>query len=101
LAAPPDATAKMRVVGADAQLFQRFTLRDVLGRGRMGLVWLARDDRLKRLVALKLVPEAVCLDVTAQAALKRATLRSVLLAHPNIASIFDFVEDERSAAIST
>ncbi len=91
----------MRVVGADAQLFQRFTLRDVLGRGRIGLVWLARDDRLKRLVALKLVPEAVCLDASAQAALKRATLRSIALAHPNIVRIFDFIEDERSAAIST
>lgn len=96
----PDPSPKMRVVGADAQLFHRFTLQDILGRGRMGLVWLARDDRLKRLVALKLVPEAVCLEAAAQAALKRATLRSVLLAHPNIARIFDFMEDERSAAIS-
>jgi len=88
------------VASADAQLFHRFTLQDVLGRGRMGLVWLARDDRLKRMVALKLVPETVCVEVAAQTALKRAAFRSVSLEHPNIVRTFDFMEDERTAAIA-
>jgi len=66
----------------------------------MGIVWLARDDRLDRLVALKLVPEAVCFDASAQEDLKRETRKSLLLTHPNIVRIFDFIEDERSAAIS-
>ena len=82
------------------RLFQRFTLQKVLGRGGMGDVWLARDDRLERLVALKLVPEAVCLDPVAQDEVRRATRKSLLLTHPNIGRIFDFVEDERSAAIA-
>ena len=82
------------------RLFQRFTLQKVLGRGGMGDVWLARDDRLERLVALKLVPEAVCLDPIAQDEMRRATRKSLLLTHPNIVRIFDFVEDERSAAIA-
>ena len=66
----------------------------------MGVVWLARDDRLDRLVALKLVPEAVCFDPSAQEDLKRETRKSLLLTHPNIVRIFDFVEDAQSAAIS-
>ena len=62
----------------------------------MGVVWLARDDRLDRLVAFKLVPDAVCFDASAQEDLKRETRKSLLLTHPNIVRIFDFVEDERT-----
>ncbi len=87
------------VVGG-TQLFRRFTLQKVLGRGGMGIVWLARDDRLERLVALKLVSDAVCFDASAQEDLKRETRKSLLLTHPNIVRIFDFMEDERTAAIS-
>jgi serine/threonine protein kinase len=90
----------MRGVVGGSQLFGRFTLQKVLGRGGMGIVWLARDDRLDRLVALKLVPEAVCFDASAQEDLKRETRKSLLLTHPNIVRIFDFIEDERTAAIS-
>jgi serine/threonine protein kinase len=86
------------VVGG-TQLFQRFTLQKVLGRGGMGIVWLARDDRLERLVALKLVPDVVSFDPSAREDLKRETRKSLLLTHPNIVRIFDFIEDERTAAI--
>ena len=82
------------------RLFNRFTLERVLGRGAMGVVWLAHDDRLERLVALKLLPEALCLDPSAQEDLKRETRKSLLLTHPNIVRIFDFIEDEQSAALS-
>ncbi len=54
----PDLGEPMRGVVAGTQLFQRFTLQKVLGRGAMSVVWLALDDRLERLVALKLVPES-------------------------------------------
>src|SRR5438105_125248 len=89
----------MRGVVGGTQLFQRFTLQAVLGRGGMGVVWLARDDRLERLVALKLVPETVCFDPSAREDLKRETRKSLLLTHPNIVRIFDFIEDDRTAAI--
>lgn len=90
----------MRGVVGGTKLFGRFTLQKVLGRGGMGIVWLARDERLDRLVALKLVPESVTFDASAQEDLKRETRKSLLLTHPNIVRIFDFVEDEHSAAIS-
>jgi serine/threonine protein kinase len=90
----------MRGVVGGTKLFGRFTLQKVLGRGGMGIVWLARDERLDRLVALKLVPESVNFDASAQEDLKRETRKSLLLTHPNIVRIFDFVEDEHSAAIS-
>ena len=90
----------MRGVVGGTKVFGRFTLQKVLGRGGMGIVWLARDERLDRLVALKLVPESVNFDASAQEDLKRETRKSLLLTHPNIVRIFDFVEDEHSAAIS-
>ncbi len=90
----------MRGVVGGTKLFNRFTLQKVLGRGGMGIVWLARDDRLEQLVALKLVPESVCFDPSAQEDLKRETRKSLLLTHPNIVRIFDFIEDEQAAAIS-
>ena len=96
----PEGEQTMRGVVGGTQLFNRFTLQKVLGRGGMGVVWLARDERLERLVALKLVPESVCFDPSAHEDLKRETRKSLMLTHPNIVRIFDFIEDERSAAIS-
>jgi serine/threonine protein kinase len=90
----------MRGVVGGTKLFNRFTLQKVLGRGGMGIVWLARDDRLEQLVALKLVPESVSFDPSAQEDLKRETRKSLMLTHPNIVRIFDFIEDEHAAAIS-
>lgn len=90
----------MRGVAAGTQLFQRFTLQKILGRGAMSIVWLAHDDRLERLVALKLVPESDSFDPAACEDLKRETQRSLLLTHANIVRIFDFIADEGIAAIS-
>jgi Protein kinase domain/PEGA domain len=96
----PEGEETMRGVVGGTKLFNRFTLQKVLGRGGMGIVWLAQDERLDRLVALKLVPESVCFDPSAHEDLKRETRKSLMLSHPNIVRIFDFIEDERSAAIS-
>lgn len=86
------------VVGG-TRLFQRFTLQKMLGRGGMGVVWLALDERLDRLVALKLFPENIALDPSVHEDLKRETRKCLLLTHPNIVRIFDFVEDDQNAAI--
>jgi hypothetical protein len=66
----------------------------------MGVVWLARDERLERPVALKFLPEIVRLDPGAVKELKRETQRSLELTHPHIVRIYDYVEDGELAAIS-
>jgi RND family efflux transporter MFP subunit len=81
-------------------VFDRFALRRVLGRGGMGVVWLAHDTRLDRNVALKFLPDLVRLDDGAVDDLKRETRRSLELTHPNIVRIYDFVLDDSSAAIA-
>jgi serine/threonine protein kinase len=96
---PQDEKQKMRVLASRTRLFQRFTLQKVLGRGERSFVWLARDHRLRRLVALKLVPDAVCRDPAALENLKDETRKNLLLTHPNVARVFEFVEDKEAAAI--
>jgi serine/threonine protein kinase len=71
----------------------RFTLIRQLGRGGMGEVWLARDERLNEEVALKFLPPEVRADPVALDDLRRETARSHRLAHPHIVRIHDLHEN--------
>ena len=81
-------------------MFGRYTLIKALGRGGMGIVWLARDEELERDVALKFLPDLMIRDRALLDQLKRETKRCLELTHPHIVRIHDFVHDERSGCIS-
>jgi serine/threonine protein kinase/Tfp pilus assembly protein PilF len=81
-------------------VFGRYTLIKVLGRGGMGIVWLARDEELERDVALKFLPDLMIHDRALMDQLKCETKRCLELTHPDIVRIYDFVHDERSGCIS-
>src|SRR5207237_5068329 len=81
-------------------VFGRYTLVKVLGRGGMGIVWLARDQELERDVALKFLPDLMIQDRSLLEQLKRETKRSLELTHLHIVRIHDFVHDERYGCIS-
>lgn len=66
----------------------------------MGAVWLARDEKLDRIVALKFLSGELLEQPVAIERLKRETKHSLSLTHPNIVRIYDFVQDERHAAIA-
>ena len=72
----------------------RFVLKRQLGRGGMGIVWLAYDERLQREVALKLLPPQIRFDAASLDDLRRETSRSQKLTHPNILRIHDLHEPE-------
>src|SRR5882757_10874654 len=82
------------------KIFGRYTLIRILGRGGMGVVWLARDDKLEREIALKFLPEVVKSDRAAMEDLKRETRRALELTHPHIVRIYDFVDDATMAGIA-
>src|ERR1044072_5367703 len=65
----------------------RFTLTTLIGRGGMGVVWLARDESLREDVALKFLPTEIRFDAVALDDLRRETARSRKLTHPNIIRI--------------
>ncbi len=99
---PPGGTleATVRDFVSGQKLFNRYNLKRILGRGGMGVVWLARDEVLEREVALKFLPEMVVFDRAMLSDLKQETNRSLELTHKNIVRIYDFVYDENAACIS-
>jgi serine/threonine protein kinase/Tfp pilus assembly protein PilF len=67
-----------------------YRLIERIGAGGMGEVWRARDERLERDVALKLLLPGLLADETARKRFRREALALSKLAHPNIAMVFDF-----------
>ena len=62
---------------------------DKLGEGGMGEVYRARDPRLNRDVALKILPAALATDPDRLARFQREAQVLAALNHPNIAQIYD------------
>ena len=63
-----------------------------LGEGGMGVVYRATDSRLKREVAIKVLPEAFAADADRLARFEREAQLLAQLQHPNIASIYGLEE---------
>jgi serine/threonine protein kinase len=66
-----------------------FEIVEMLGRGGMGEVWRARDSRLKRDVAIKVLPTALARDPDRIARFEREARAASALNHPNIVSVYD------------
>lgn len=64
-----------------------------LARGGMGEVYRARDSRLGRDVAVKILPEHLAADPAALTRFEREAIAIAALSHPNIVTIFDFGEE--------
>src|SRR5438309_2447809 len=73
----------------------RYSLERELGRGGMGVVYLAREVRLDRPVAIKLLPPARARDARLRDRFLREARTAAKLSHPNIIPIFavDDVEE--------
>ncbi len=72
----------------------RFTLVRELGRGGMGVVFLARDVALDRLVAIKLLPPALAVDDTQRDRFLREARIAAGLSHPHIVPIHTVEEQD-------
>jgi serine/threonine-protein kinase len=74
------------------QLGDRYSIERELGRGGMGTVYLARDRRLDRLVALKVLPAEVASQATLRDRFIRETRMAAGFSHPNIVPVYSIEE---------
>jgi len=92
--APPDAELQPGAVVRD-----RFAIESVLGRGGMGVVYRAKDLLKEEMrdsdpyVALKVLSGDFNRDPRMMMALQREARKAQTLAHPNIATVYDFDRD--------
>ena len=68
-------------------LSSQFRVERELGRGGMGVVFLARDLRLDRLVAIKVLPPHLAEDSEVRERFLREARTAALLAHPNVVPV--------------
>jgi len=76
------------------QRLSHYTLLERTGAGGMGVVHRARDERLERDVAIKLLPAGLLADDSARSRFRREALALSRLNHPNIATVHDFDQDQ-------
>ena len=79
--------------------FGAYEVTGPIGEGGMGEVYRARDHRLGRDVALKVLPAALSHDPDRLARFAREARTLAALSHPNIAVIYDLEDDGKRRAL--
>src|SRR5438105_10302718 len=83
-------SATGEIVATTGQSLGRYRIIEQIGAGGMGVVYRARDERLERDIALKLLPPGTLADEAARKRFRQEALALSQLNHPNIATIYDF-----------
>jgi tetratricopeptide (TPR) repeat protein len=74
------------------QTLAQFRIESKLGEGGMGVVYRATDTRLRREVALKVLPDALAGDDERKRRFLREARSAAAVTHPNIATVYDVGE---------
>jgi tRNA A-37 threonylcarbamoyl transferase component Bud32 len=87
---PSDGTALRPVPSVPRTVDNKYRIEQLLGRGGMGAVYRARDMRLDRLVALKVVRAELLGEPDARRRFRREAQIVARLQHPSIVAVFDY-----------
>jgi eukaryotic-like serine/threonine-protein kinase len=83
----PESGDPLMLVG---QTISHYRISEQIGAGGMGVVYRARDERLDRDVAVKVLPPRSLTDPATRQQLRKEALTLSKLNHTNIAIVFDF-----------
>jgi serine/threonine protein kinase len=86
------APAASRPAGIEGKVIGPYIVRSELGRGGMGVVYLAEDMRLSRRVALKALSSEMCRDPNRRERLRLEARAAAALSHPGIATVYALEE---------
>ena len=89
----PTASFNGMALGPRSQIAQ-FRIEQEIGRGAMGVVYLAHDLKLDRKVAIKSLPPDMIENKKARMRFKKEALALASINHPNIATIYDVLEQD-------
>ena len=85
----PQALAEQGTIVTEPNL-GRYQIAEQIGAGGMGVVYRARDQRLDRDVAVKVLPSGSLADQVSRSRFRKEALALSRLTHPNIAVVHDF-----------
>jgi serine/threonine-protein kinase len=71
------------------QVVAHYRILEKLGEGGMGEVYLAEDTRLRRKVALKILPQQFAADSKRKKRFMREAIAASALSHPNAAVVYE------------
>ena len=92
---PVDAAADTELLArVERALAPQYEVAGELGRGGMGIVYRARDTRLKRTVAVKLLPPELAYRTEIKSRFLREAEMAAQLSHPNIVPIYSVDEKD-------
>ncbi|MDQ5845368.1 MAG: serine/threonine protein kinase, partial [Acidobacteriota bacterium] len=78
----------------------RYEVRSLIGAGGMGEVYLAQDTQLRRLVALKLLPQSFTQDEDRLRRFEQEAYSASALNHPNILTIYEIGHSDSTRFIA-
>jgi eukaryotic-like serine/threonine-protein kinase len=91
---------QMIPVGPGVELLDgRYRLVRLIGMGGMASVWLGRDQRLDRPVAVKVLSDTLAANPEYVKRFRREARLAAGLSHPNLVKIFDFEPESRPALV--
>src|SRR5213596_215229 len=83
------------------KLLGHYSIESLIGVGGMGEVYLARDERLGRKAALKLLPDSLTTDETQLSRFKNEARTASALNHPNILTVYEIGAEGNLQFIAT
>jgi predicted Ser/Thr protein kinase len=87
------------VLASGKRLLERYKITGKLGAGGMGVVSRARDEKLGREVAIKMLPPGVLAGDEARARFRREAQALAKMNHAHIASVYDVIEQDGADCI--